>query len=322
MLGGEQQKQDYFASFVQDTLCWGAYALSEPGVGSDAAGLQTCARRVGGGWVLNGTKWFIGNGARAHQVVVFATVNPSQGRVGVRCFLVRKGAPGFAVGQVLPSGGVRSLQIAELNFTECFIPDCDLLGPDRGTRGNTAFGAALQAFCVFRPTVAAMAIGVACAALDHARELCAQNGTLHGWARAWRSIQEKIEHVQQMIEVNRLLSWKAAWLLECGMDNSTLASIAKVRCAQTAMEACEIALRAAGNEGGFAGSALERMLRDARALDLLEGTGDMQRLNVARWLLQRRDKAVPRGGMSTNDLLGPSEEAAADGTGSPQLTYR
>jgi acyl-CoA dehydrogenase len=282
--GTPSQKQRVFAPFLdQSRHCWAAFAMSEPSAGSDVSALSTSARKEKDSYVLNGTKWFIGNGLRADWVVVFATINPRLGRFGIRTFLVERGTPEFEASCCLPTMGFRALQISQLKFQECRIPESNLL---RTHDTKAGFDGGIMTFQQFRPTVAAMALGTARAALEQASELVQQNGARHSAARRWQNIRENLDFFKLRLRVARLLCWSTARLKINGKDNFAQVCMAKAFCAELVMEICAFAMDVAGVCAVTPDSSLERFFRNAKAFDLLEGTGDMQRLMLTKHLLR------------------------------------
>jgi len=284
--GTAEQKQKLFSIFVgQPRPMWAAFAMSEPGAGSDFAALSATAREEKECYVLNGTKWFVGNGLRAEWIVVFASTNPKLGRFGIRAFIVERGAAGFKASRALKTMGLRAVQVAELQFHECRIAKENLLNPAAaGKKGG--FDGSLLTLQQFRPAVAAMAIGTARAALDEADELVRQNGASHSGARRWQEMKRRMELMRVRVHAARLLCWEAAWLQHSGADPFPQTCMAKAFAAKVAMEACTTALEIAGAAALRSHPLLEKLQRDAKAFDLLEGTGDIQRLMLARTLMR------------------------------------
>jgi acyl-CoA dehydrogenase len=285
--GSPAQQRHYFDPFLQGVPKWAAFAMSEPNAGSDVAAITTTARREANSYVLNGTKWFIGNGSRADWLVVFATINSDQGQFGLRSFIVERGTPGFRVNRILPTMGLKAVRVSELVFEECRIPRENLLHPEKTSLRKGGLQGGLKTFHVFRPAVAATGLGVAQAALEWLEETAAQDGARHSLARRWREAAERVEGLKRRLHAARLLCWKAAWVYDEGRDNSMEASMAKALAAHVAMRVCTEAMDIAGLAGLDAESPLERLFRDAKAFDLLEGTGDIQRLTVSKALLRR-----------------------------------
>jgi acyl-CoA dehydrogenase len=282
--GTPSQKRRFFAPFLDpDRNCWAAFAMSEPSAGSDISALSTSARKEKDCYVLNGTKWFIGNGLRADWAVVFATVNEKLGRFGIKAFVVENGTAGFQATRVLPTMGFRALQISELKFESCRVPEFNLL--DRTDR-KFGFDGGMMTFQQFRPTVSALAVGAARAALEEAGDWIQQNGARHFTARRWRELIQKLESFIVRLHVARLLCWSTAWLKLDGKDNFAEICMAKAFCAELAMEICAFTMDVAGACAVTSGAILERSFRNAKAFDLLEGTGDMQRFMLSKFLLK------------------------------------
>jgi acyl-CoA dehydrogenase len=284
--GTDEQKQRLFSTFVRQTKPrWAAFAMSEPGAGSDFAALSTTAREEKDCYVLNGSKWFVGNGLRAEWIVVFASTNPKLGSFGIKAFIIERGTPGFKASRVLKTMGLRAVQISELQFVECRIAKENLLSPPgAGKRGG--FDGSLLTLQQFRPAVAAMAIGTARAALDLADAWLSQNGASHGLARRWQEKKQRLESLRTRVHAARLVCWKAAWLQQRGQPNLVEISMAKAFAAKVAMQSCSVAVEIAGAAGILAYPLLEKLQRDAKAFDLLEGTGDIHRLMLTRAVLR------------------------------------
>jgi acyl-CoA dehydrogenase len=285
-VGSPLQKEKFLSPFLGgDRDLWAAFAMSEPTAGSDVSAMSTHARKENGTYVLNGTKWFIGNGSRAGWAVVFATTNRRIGRFGIKAFLVERGTPGFEATRVLGTLGFRVLQISELRLEDCHIPEANLLTPPAGQYG---FDGGMMTFYRFRPAIAAMAVGTARAALDQASEFAQQNGACHG--DYWGRVQDRIRELRFRVDAAKLLCWKAAERIDNGLEAFSHICMAKAFGARTVMEVCSYSLQVAGLAGiSLAESIVERLARDAKAFDLLEGTGDMQRLMLARNLLKEAD---------------------------------
>jgi acyl-CoA dehydrogenase len=281
--GTQEQQERFLAPFQRPGKhSWAAFAMSEPSAGSDVSALSTRVRIENGGYVLNGTKWFVGNGLRADWVMVFATTNPRLGRFGIKVFIVERGTPGFEAQCVLPSLGFRVLQLSQLRFNECWIPESNILTP-RGSRHS--FDGGIMTFSYFRPAIAALAVGTARAALELACEVTHQNGTNHGTARRWRQVSEQIESLKIRLHAARLLCRNIGWTMIGGKNAFSQTCMAKAFCARIVMEICTFAMDVAGLAAGNT-LPFEKLFRDAKAFDLLEGTGDMQRLMLCRQLLK------------------------------------
>jgi acyl-CoA dehydrogenase len=286
--GSPDQQERFFNSFLGDTLRWSAFAVSEPRAGSDVAAITTTARKEKDYYVINGTKWFIGNGARADWVVLLATTDPARGQFGVRSFLIERGAPGFRVGRILPTMGMNAVQLSELVFEDCKVSEENMLGQHKKEVKGRGFQVGTQTFNLVRPGIAAVAVGIGRAALERVEEVAAQNGARHASAHKWGEVAEKIRRMKRNLDAARLLCWNAASLADLGKDNSKEVSMAKALSAKVAMEICvdamEIGMRASVDDL----SLFERLFRNAKVFDILEGTGEMQRLMIASSLVRGR----------------------------------
>ena len=280
LMGNEAQKARFLDPFKQrDRPRWAAFAMTEPGAGSDVARIRTRARRDGDHWVLNGEKCFISNGARAEFAVVWATVDPEAGRAGHRAFVVEKGTAGFCVARIEHKMGLVASETASLLLEDCRIPGDHLLGgSDQGREG---FKGAMKTFNLTRPLVAAMAVGIARAAHDEATRFAGEAFT---GPSAWRleRVRDRLAEIRRRIEVARLLAWKAAWLADHRKDNAEAAAMSKATAATVGLRAASLGLEVLGEAGGASDTLIEKLFRDVKALDIVEGTGQIQRVVIAR----------------------------------------
>jgi acyl-CoA dehydrogenase len=287
--GTPEQKKRFFSIFedMSTELRWGAYALTEPGAGSDVAGIRTSCRKDGKHWVINGRKCFITNGARASWNVVFATVDPALGRAGHRAFVVEKGTPGFSVGKIEDKMGLRASETAELVFEDCRVPEENLLGGEDSYRTKEGFMTAMKTFDSTRPMVAAMAIGIGRAAYEYAVDFVKQNYVLSRPIPRYAAIAERLARVGRQLEAARVATWRAAWLADEGKPNAKEASSCKAMAGGAAIRACIDAIEICGAEGSIAAEhqLLEKWFRDIKVYDIFEGTGQIQRIVVSKRLL-------------------------------------
>jgi acyl-CoA dehydrogenase len=288
--GTEEQKERFFGVFkdmVTTGLKWGAYALTEPGAGSDVAAIRTSCRKDGKSWVLNGRKCFITNGARASWNVVFATIDPTLGRAGHRAFVVEKGTPGFSVGKIEDKMGLRASETAELVFEDCRVPDENLLGGEETYTSKEGFMTAMKTFDNTRPIVASMAIGIGRAAYDYARDFVKRHYVLSRPIPRYAALAERLARVSQKLEAARMVTWRAAWLADEGEPNAKEASMCKAMAGQAAIRACVEAIEICGAEGTIAEDhqLLEKWFRDIKVYDIFEGTGQIQRIVISKRLL-------------------------------------
>jgi acyl-CoA dehydrogenase len=285
LLGTPEQRARFLGIFEdREVPRWGAFAMSEPGAGSDVAAIRTTARRDGDGWVLDGEKVFISNGARAAWVVVWASVDRALGRAGHRAFVVERGTPGFRVARIEKKMGLTASETAALVFEGCRVPGDDLLGGEETYRDKGGFRGAMRSFDMTRPMVAAMAVGIGRAALDEATRFAREH--LGGASSARRQrVGERLARMRRRIDAGRLLAWRAAWLADQGRQNSLEAAMAKASCAPVALEAASLGLDVLGEAGAGHDHLIEKLWRDAKALDIVEGTGQIQRVVIARRLV-------------------------------------
>lgn len=284
-MGTPEQKKRFFGIFDQPGLHWGAYALTEPGAGSDVSAIRTTCVKDGKHWVLNGTKCYITNGARADWNVVFATVDFSQGRLGHRAFVVEKGTPGFRVGKIEEKIGLRASETAELVFEDCRVPEDNLLGGEEHYRSKEGFMGAMKTFDSTRPLVGAMACGIGRAAFEYARDFLKDNYLLSRPIPRYRVLADRLARIQRRLDAARLLVWRAAWMADQGIANAKEASMAKAYAGQAASHACFEAIEICGAPGAVAGGEhafLDKWFRDIKVFDIFEGTGQIQRIVIAK----------------------------------------
>jgi acyl-CoA dehydrogenase len=288
--GTPEQKERFFGVFKEmdkGPLKWGAYALTEPGAGSDVAGIRTSCRKEGRDWVLNGRKCYITNGARASWNVVFATVDPARGRAGQRAFVVEKGTPGFEVGKIEEKMGLRANETAELVFEDCRVPEENLLGGEAAYVSKEGFMTAMKTFDNTRPLVAAMALGIGRAAFEYARDFVKENYVLSRPVPRYSAIAERLAKVGRRLEAARLLVHRATYMADSGIPNAKEASMAKAAAGQAAIFACIEAIEICGAHGSLATehALLEKWFRDIKVYDIFEGTGNIQRIVISKRLM-------------------------------------
>jgi acyl-CoA dehydrogenase len=281
--GTPEQKERFLSIFKTDKPRWGAYALTEPEAGSDASNIRTTAKKVDGGYILNGQKIFITNGARASWVVTFATIDPRLGRAGHRAFVVEKGTPGFSCTRLIKKMGLRANETAELLFEDCFVPQENLLGGEALYEANQAkpsgFQVAMKTFDSTRPIVAAMAVGIARAAYDYTVDMVRREYPKQG--RYFRLAAETLAEAEQQIVAARLLTWEAAWKADMGKENAKEAAMCKAYAGKISLDVCAKCLELLGPVG-LEGHLVEKLYRDAKVFDIFEGTNEIQHLVTAR----------------------------------------
>ena len=266
---------------------WAAIAITESDAGSDSAAIRTTAVLDGDEWVLNGEKIFVTTGERANAIVVWATLDRAVGRAAIKSFVVERGTPGMEVVRLDKKLGIRASDTATVAFTDCRIPKDNILGsPEIQTK--TGFGGVMKTFDNTRPIVAAMAIGVARAALELTQELLAKRDihadydTVQGAAPA---AEAELYRMEAELEAARLLTLKAAWMADNGRPNSMEASMSKAKAARVGTEITLRCVELCGASGYSERHLLEKWARDSKILDIFEGTQQIQQLIVARRLL-------------------------------------
>jgi len=282
--GTPAQKEKFLGLFKRDEFKFGAYALTEPGAGSDAKNISTTCRRDGDHWVLNGTKFFITNGKKAEWTVVFATVDTALGRAGNRAFVVEKGTPGFSCPKLEKKMGLRASETAEQLFEDCRVPEFNLLGGEEHyaklTKGG--FKTAMKTFDATRPLVAAMAVGIARAAYEIARDWVKENYALAQHTARYHKLVDALGWMEREIQMARLLCWKAAYLLDYERPNAKESSMSKAYAGKMVDHVTSKAIEVLGPEGVQANRLVEKLYRDQKVYDIFEGTGQIQRLIISR----------------------------------------
>ena len=279
IFGSPEQKRRYLPPLAAGQVL-GAWGLTEPGSGSDAAALVTRAELRGGEWILNGSKAFITNASVASTAVVMARTDGGRSR-GISAFVVERGAPGFTSGKPYRKLGLHASDTAELIFQDARIPAANLLG-ERGT----GFVQAMTVLEGGRIAMAAMGVGIAQAAVDQAASYMRQR-TAFGKALAdFNGLQGMIADLVTDVEVARLLTLRAAYLKDNGRPAMHAAAMAKLFASEAAMKAATKAVQIHGGAGYITEFPVERIFRDAKLTEIGEGTSEIQRLVIAREILQ------------------------------------
>jgi acyl-CoA dehydrogenase len=285
--GTAEQRARFFGVFKQPGLHWGAYGLTEPGAGSDVAGIRTSCKKDGKHWILNGRKCFITNGGRADWVVIFATIDPSLGRAGHRAFVVEKGTPGFYCGKIEDKMGIRASETAELVLEDCRVPEENLLGGEAHyDRGKEGFMAAMKTFDSSRPMVGILGLGIARAAYEYARDFVKENYLLARPIPRYALLADTLANDKRLLDAARLMCWRAAWMADEGLPNAKEASMAKAYAAKVAMKVCTDAVQVMGAHGLEQHHFVEKWYRDIKVFDIFEGTGQIQRIVISKRILK------------------------------------
>ena len=282
LAGTAEQKKKYLPRLATGELL-AAYSLSEPGAGSDAAGLKTIAARKGDRYVLNGSKQWCTNGDHADVITVFATVDPTKRAKGVTAFLVEKGMPGFAVGKKEKKMGIRASPTVALHFTDCEVPVEQRLGAE-----GDGFTLAMRTLDMTRPATGAMAVGIGQAALDAAVGYAKERQQFGQAIASFQGIQFMLADMAMLVHSARLMVHHAARQVDAGITGNTYeASMAKCWAADAAMKVATDAIQVLGGYGYTREFPVERFFRDAKIMQIYEGTSQIQRVVIARELLAR-----------------------------------
>jgi len=278
--GSSEQKRKYLPPLASGQVL-GAWGLTEPGAGSDAAALATRAELTDGEWVLNGSKAFITNASVAATAVVMARTGPERKSKGISTFILEKGMPGFSSGKPYRKLGLHASNTAELLFEGARVPEANLLG-ERGT----GFEQAMQVLEGGRIAMAAMGVGIAQAAVDQAVKYMKQRAAFGKTLAEFNGLQGMIADLATEVEVARLLTLRAAYLKDTGRPAMHAAAMAKLFASEAAMKAATKAVQIHGGAGYITEFPVERIFRDAKLTEIGEGTSEIQRMVIAREILQ------------------------------------
>jgi len=276
--GSEEQKKKYLPKFASGEWV-AAYALTEAGSGSDAAGsMRTRARKDGDEWVIDGNKIWITQGNVADVVAVFAVTDPDKGPSGISAFIVEKGTPGFSIGKIEKKMGIRGSPTVELAFENCRVPAANLIGPE-----GDGFKIAMKVLDKSRPGIAAQALGIAQGALDYATNYLKERVAFGKPLSQQQGLQFMLADMKTEVEAARLLLYEAARKCDEGApDITTWAAMCKLKCGDVAMSVTTDAVQLLGGFGYSTEYPVERMMRDAKITQIYEGTQQIQRIVIAR----------------------------------------
>ena len=293
-MGTEEQKERYISQLCDPKdLKIAAMGLTEPDSGSDSLALRTTATKVDGGYVLNGTKQFCTNGGIADLQVAFATTDKSLGPAGIAGFVIEKSNPGMRQGRKERKLGVRASHTAQVIFEDCFVADDARLGFDKdgNATGPGAIGAMLMLEAT-RPAVAIGAIGIARAAFEFARDYALEREQFGKPIAKHEAIAFKLADMATEIDAARLLAWRAGWMAENGIPLARgEGSMAKLFAGDMAMRVTVDAVQVLGGYGYIKEYPVERFMRDAKIYQIWEGTAEIQRLVISRYVLGERRAA-------------------------------
>jgi len=268
----DEQKKKYLPPLASGEK-WAAYGLTEPNAGSDAGGIQTTAVKKGDKYILNGTKQWITNGGEADIYTIFAVTNKAKGARGISCFIVEKGTPGFSFGKKEDKMGIRASATRELIFEDCEVPAENLIG-----REGSGFLLAMKTFDVSRPGIAAQGVGLAQGALDEAVKYSRERIQFGKPISANQGLRWMMADMSTKVESSRALVYAVARAMDKDLKNiSKYSAMCKMLATDNCMSVCVDAVQVLGGYGFMREYPVEKMMRDAKILQIYEGTNQIQR---------------------------------------------
>ena len=276
LIGGtDEQKKEYFDCLNEGGIS--CFALTEPGAGSDAGAVSCKAKKVDGGYVLNGTKCFITNAPICDKITLFANTRESGGIRGLTVFTVDRNTPGISIGKEEDKMGIRASATSEIIFDDCFVPASARIG-----REGMGFRIAMQTLETSRPVVGAISVGIAQAALENAIHYAHQRKQFGQKIASFEMVQEMIANMVTKTEAARALVYKACWMQMHGDKQASMFSaMSKCFASDVAMEVTTTAVQVMGGNGYSRENPNEKYMRDAKIMQIYEGTNQVQRLVIA-----------------------------------------
>jgi len=278
--GSEEQKQEWLPRFMEKPLL-ASFCLSEPGAGSDVAGLQLQVEKDGDGYVLNGTKAWITNGGEADLLSVFATLDRASRHKGICAFVVPADTPGVSAGKKEDKMGQRASDTRVIHFDGVRVPAAQRLGAE-----GEGFSIAMRTLDKSRPPIAALATGIAQRALDEAVGYAVERRAFGSPIAEFQGVQFMLADMAKEIEAARLLTHQSAWMVDAGLSASKHSSMAKCFATDAAMRVTTDAVQVFGGNGYTKEYPVEKLMRDAKLMQIYEGTNQIQRVVIARELLK------------------------------------
>ena len=283
LAGSDEQKRRFLPRLASGEWL-AAYALTEPGSGSDSAAMRTTARREGDEYVIDGGKRFITNAGVASLYVVFAKTDPQEGHSGISAFVVEADTPGLAVGRIEPKMGIKGSTTGELFFDGCRVPAANLLGSE-----GEGFRIAMRILDRSRPGIGAQGLGLAQGATDYALDYARSRETMGKPIAEHQLIAGMLADMETRCEAARGLLYKVGRMIDegdTGAELTKLSAMAKLYCTDVAMEVTTDAVQILGGYGYISEFPVERMMRDAKITQIYEGTNQIQRIVIAREMLK------------------------------------
>jgi acyl-CoA dehydrogenase len=288
LIGGSEEVKKKYLGMLSEGPKLASFCLTEPDAGSDVSGMRTTAVKKGNQWVINGSKCFITNGGYADYYTVYAKTDKEAGHRGISAFVVDRHLDGVSVDKKEDKLGQRASNTATISFNDVAIPEENLLAEE-----NKGFKLAMMTLDRTRPGVAAMAVGIARAAFEYARDYSKERVQFGVPIAMHQAIQFMIADMATKVEAARLLTWQSAALLDQGQRNTLASSHAKRFAADSAMEITVDAVQVYGGYGFIKEYPVEKLMRDAKIMQLYEGTSQIQRLVIAREVLMPRRVEEP-----------------------------
>lgn len=279
LAGSKEQQARYLGRIAAGALA--SFALTEPGAGSDVAAIRTRAERVAGGYLLSGSKTWISNAPLAEFFVVFAKTDPAAGHKGMTAFIVSRDSAGLSVGEPLGKLGQRAAPTAEVFLDRVFVPEENRLGEE-----GSGFALAMAVFDHSRPMVAAFGVGLLERCIDESLAYAKERRSMGRTLVEHQAIAHKLAEMRMRLEAARLLTYQAAWRVDQGQPNTLQASVAKATAADAAMWGATEAIQIFGGMGYSTEYPVEKLFRDAKVLQIYEGTSEIQRNIIAREMLR------------------------------------
>ena len=288
VIGGNEEQKTRILKELTNEFKLIAFATSEPTMGSDVAGMKCKAEKDGDEYILNGAKFWITNGGFADYITVFATVDPEKKHKGIAAFIVDTKAEGVRLGKHIPKLGQRASNTVAVSLKNVRIPQENVLAkPGRG------FVVAMQTFAHTRPAIGAFAVGCARSAMEYSIDYAQKREAFGRPISNYQVIQQKIADMYKDIEAARLLTYKAAWEADQGLDNNMSSAVAKAFASDVAMRVTTEAIQVYGGYGYLRTYPVEKLFRDAKLYQIYEGTSEIQRIVISRFALKGYKHAMP-----------------------------
>jgi len=288
VIGGNEEQKTRILGELTNEFKLIAFATSEPTMGSDVAGMKCKAEKDGDEYILNGAKFWVTNGGFADYITIFATVDPELKHKGIAAFIVDTKAEGVKLGKHIPKLGQRASNTVAVALKNVRIPKENVLAkPGRG------FVVAMQTFAHTRPAIGAFAVGCARSAMEYSIDYAQKREAFGRPISNYQVIQQKIADMYKDIEAARLLTYKAAWEADQGLDNNMSSAVAKAFASDVAMRVTTEAIQVYGGYGYLRTYPVEKLFRDAKLYQIYEGTSEIQRIVISRFALKGYKHAMP-----------------------------